>query len=230
MLQKVEKPWLLIMSYVLLFVAMVALDQSTKLHAEKSYMNWSDPVDSRAYHSGSDRVHTWGVSRSLQTDLQREGQQNVEVSKNWVDFHVTYVRNHGAAWGAFSNMPEFFRLWGFYAITVLVSGFVLYLFKTTHPGNRIARSAFVFILAGAAGNFIDRLLLKYVIDWVHFHWNIFGWEYNFPVFNVADISINIGMGLMILDMIINGQKAESKKSKQASSDPSPPNSTTHPVA
>jgi signal peptidase II len=47
------------------------------------------------------------------------------------------------------------------------------------------------------------VLLKYVIDWLHFHWKIFGWEYSFPVFNWADVAINVGIGLMILDSILH---------------------------
>lgn len=79
---------------------------------------------------------------------------------------------------------------------------IIYLFKSSHPGQRMARTALVLVLSGAAGNFIDRLLLKYVIDWLHFHWKIFGWEYSFPVFNWADVAINLGIAFMLLDMLL----------------------------
>jgi signal peptidase II len=128
--------------------------------------------------------------------------ERTAITNNWVDFHLTYVRNPGAAWGSFANAPENIRLWLFYAVTVFVSGMILYLFKSSHPGQRLARTALVLVLSGAAGNFIDRLLLKYVIDFLHFHWKVFGWEYSFPVFNWADIAINVGIALMLIDMVL----------------------------
>jgi signal peptidase II len=189
----------LMFGYLLLFLATVGLDQTTKFHAQQRYMAWSHETDLRSYRGDSYRVMTLGVSPALanEKDIDRQS-----VSPNWLDFHLTYVRNPGAAWGSFANAPESIRLWLFYAVTVFVSGMILYLFRNAHPGQRLARTALVLVLAGAAGNFIDRLLLRYVIDWLHFHWRIFGWEYSFPVFNWADVSINIGIGLMLIDMIV----------------------------
>lgn len=184
------------LGFVLLFVSLVSLDQSTKFHAEKSFLTWSHPTDSRSYQSDSKLVKSW---RSL--PKENDNLANVDPLKSaghWLDFNITYVRNHGAAWGFLSNAPDFVRLWGFYLLTVFVSCYLLYSFLTTEPQNRFLRIAYIFILAGACGNFIDRVVLKYVIDWLHFHWLIFGWEYSFPVFNGADIFINIGVILLLL--------------------------------
>ena len=190
----------LLVGYLLLFLGVVLLDQNTKFHSEKAFMTWSHETDLRSFRSSSQRVFELGVSpghahESLEMDASH-------VTDNWLDLELTYVRNPGAAWGSFGNLPDSFRLALFYAITIFVTGFILYLFKTSHPGQRVTRMALVFILAGAVGNLVDRLLLTYVIDWIHFHWKIFGWEYSFPVFNVADISINVGVGLMLLDILI----------------------------
>jgi signal peptidase II len=189
----------LMLGYILLFLATVGLDQTTKYHAQRQYMTWSHETDLRSYRGDSSRVLTLGVSPSLTTE---KGIARDEISNNWLDFHLTYVRNPGAAWGSFANAPEKIRLWLFYAVTVFVSGMIVYLFKSSHPGQRMARTALVLVLSGAAGNFIDRLLLKYVIDWLHFHWKIFGWEYSFPVFNWADVAINLGIAFMLLDMLL----------------------------
>lgn len=189
----------LMLGYILLFLATVGLDQTTKYHAQRQYMSWSHETDLRSYRGDSSRVLTLGVSPSLTTD---KGMSRDEISRNWLDFHLTYVRNPGAAWGSFANTPEKIRLWLFYAVTVFVSGMIFYLFKSSHPGQRMARTALVLVLSGAVGNFIDRLLLKYVIDWLHFHWKIFGWEYSFPVFNWADVAINLGIAFMLLDMLL----------------------------
>ncbi|MBM3382827.1 MAG: signal peptidase II [Betaproteobacteria bacterium] len=190
---------LIMFGYILLFLAMVGLDQTTKYHAQRQYMTWSHETDLRSYRGDSYRVMTWGVSPSLATE---KGMERSTMSANWVDFHLTYVRNPGAAWGSFANTPEHIRLWLFYTVTVFVSGMILYLFRSSHPGQRLARTSLVLVLSGAAGNFIDRVLLKYVIDFLHFHWKIFGWEYSFPVFNWADVAINVGIALMLIDMLL----------------------------
>lgn len=186
--------------YVLLFLGLVLLDQTTKFHSEKEFLTWTHETDLRSFRSTSIRVGELGVSPGTAFDdaeLDRG-----DVTENWIDLQLTYVRNPGAAWGSFGNLPDSFRLALFYGITIFVTGFILYLFKSSHPGQRLTRTALVFILGGAVGNLLDRLMLTYVIDWIHFHWKILGWEYSFPVFNVADIAINVGVGLMLLDIVI----------------------------
>ena len=58
------------------------------------------------------------------------------------------------------------------------------------------------ILGGAIGNVIDRLLHGHVVDFIHFHWA----DYWFPAFNVADIAITTGAGLLILDALLEGRR------------------------
>jgi signal peptidase II len=196
-----------IIGYILLFLTTIALDQTTKYHAQQRFLTWSHDTDLRSYRGDSYRVLTVGISPSYATE--KDLSVDRRSLNNWLDFHLTYVRNPGAAWGSFANVPEHIRLWVFYAVTVFVSGMILYLLKSSHPGQRLARTALVMVLAGAFGNFIDRLLLKYVIDFLHLHWKVFGWEYSFPVFNWADVAINLGIFLMVLDMII--QEVDQRK-------------------
>lgn len=191
---------LLFCGYFFLLLGMVGLDQTTKFHAEKLFLESYDEHDMRSYRSSQLRIGTLGLSPSRVHELADE---NLKPSANWLDFHFTYVRNPGAAWGSFADMPEPYRLWAFYFVTLLASCLVVYLFRSAEPGLRVTRTALVFIFAGAMGNFADRVSLSYVIDFLQFHWKIFGWEYSFPVFNVADISINVGMVLMFIDMIAN---------------------------
>ena len=201
-----------LMGYVLLFFGLVLIDQTTKFHSEKAFMTWSDETDLRSFRSTSMRIFEIGVSPSVASDsLEREA---LTPTKNWLDVQLTYVRNPGAAWGSFGNLPDSFRLALFYGITIFVTGFILYLLKTSHPGQRLTRTALIFILSGAVGNVIDRLLLTYVIDWIHFHWLIFGWEYSFPVFNVADIAINVGVALMLIDILVTEIQLKNYGKKQ----------------
>jgi lipoprotein signal peptidase len=193
-----------LIGYLLLFLGVVAVDQSSKWHSEKAYLEHSDSQETNRYRASHDLVWSAGVSPMRREELQMKGQDATTLpaeTPHWVDFNTTYLRNEGAVWGIFSNLPDTFRLGLFYSVTVIAVFGALWLFRGTPISNKIYRTALVFILAGAIGNFIDRLMLTYVIDWIHFHWKIFGWEYSFPVFNVADISINIGLGLVIVDLI-----------------------------
>jgi len=102
-------------------------------------------------------------------------------------FHLTYVRNTGAAFSIFTGQVEILR-W----ISLVVS-FLLIIFVTYSPKlSLIEHLGYGFILAGAVGNGIDRFLFGYVVDFLDFRW------INFPVFNVADIAINIGVLLILI--------------------------------
>jgi signal peptidase II len=63
-------------------------------------------------------------------------------------------------------------------------------------------AALALVMGGALGNVIDRIWHGYVVDFLHFHWG----EAYFPAFNVADTSITIGAGLLILDAILDGRR------------------------
>lgn len=197
---KPRGPWALLAGLILIVLSFTVLDQVTKIHSEQHFMVSSHPTDVHMFRSTKLHVFTWGESPAS-TRMATEGKDM--VTANWLDLHLTYVRNVGAAWGALSNLPKAVRAPLFIIATIIAIAVVGHLFHTSHPGQRLFRTCLAFILAGAVGNFIDRIWLGYVIDWVQFHWMIFGWEYSFPVFNVADIAINIGVGLFLIDMLLN---------------------------
>jgi len=121
--------------------------------------------------------------------LQPKG--SITIIKNFFEF--TYVENRGGAWGSFSG-----KLWLFVIITIAALGFMFYLMKDFDlKTNAFYSIGLVLIIAGAIGNFIDRIIFKYVTDFLDF--NIFG--YDFPVFNVADICITVGVFMMIIKLI-----------------------------
>lgn len=110
--------------------------------------------------------------------------QSYKVIKNF--FHITYTRNTGAGFSILEGQMLFF-----YVITIITFIILAYLyFKEKDIFLKISIS---LIFAGALGNFYDRIKFNYVIDFLHF---IFG-NYNFPIFNVADMAITIG-GLSLL--------------------------------
>ncbi len=103
--------------------------------------------------------------------------------------YLTSHRNRGAAWGILQN-----QMWFFYIITVIVVVAVIYYMEKHARGKRLEQWAFTLILGGAVGNFIDRVFRKEVVDFIDVH--IF--TYDYPIFNVADSSLVIGVGLFFI--------------------------------
>lgn len=115
-------------------------------------------------------------------------------------FYLTSHRNKGAAWGILQGQMLFFYI----ITTVVVIGIIYYMQKYARESKTLA-IALSLILGGALGNFIDRLFRKEVVDF--FDFIIF--KYDFPIFNVADSALVVGVILIIIATIID----ESKKGK-----------------
>ena len=104
-------------------------------------------------------------------------------------FHLTYVRNTGAAWGLFSGQNIALSALALVMLAVLVA----FRRKILPPG-RVHRVALGLLGGGIVGNLFDRLRLDYVVDFLDFFHR--GWH--FPAFNVADSAICIGVGIHLL--------------------------------
>lgn len=128
-------------------------------------------------------------------------------------FALTYVKNDGAAFGIFSGYSIHF----FLGISALAIGFILYFFWTLESDRIILASALALILGGAMGNLLDRVRLGYVIDFLDLHhkFTIIPFNFDWPKFNVADITILIGVGLFLWDMI-QQEKLRLESEKKAS--------------
>nr|WP_269153212.1 signal peptidase II [Neobacillus sedimentimangrovi] len=115
--------------------------------------------------------------------------------------YITSHRNRGAAWGILQG-----QMWFFYVITVIVIiGLIYYLHKAA-KGKMLLGISLAFMLGGAIGNFIDRVFRKEVVDFIHTY--IF--SYNFPVFNIADSALVIGVGLLMIQMIREERQSKEK--------------------
>lgn len=111
------------------------------------------------------------------------------------------THNEGIAFSMLSWLHD----GGLIAMTVAVIGFVSYLWWTTAPERVISRIGFALIIGGALGNLIDRSLLGYVVDYILFHLP----SWSFAVFNMADVYISTGAGLIILDELVQWRKSRS---------------------
>ena len=111
---------------------------------------------------------------------------------------LAYLRNYGAAWSILQNQQWFFTIVTIAAVT----GLIWYYIKQV-KGNIWTLFSLSLMIAGALGNFIDRIRLGYVVDMFHLDF------INFPVFNVADICLSVGVGILFICIM----KEESNGSK-----------------
>ncbi|HFI0394290.1 TPA: signal peptidase II [Streptococcus suis] len=111
---------------------------------------------------------------------------------------LAYLRNYGAAWSILQNQQWFFTIVTIAAVT----GLIWYYIKQIQ-GNIWTLFSLSLMIAGALGNFIDRIRLGYVVDMFHLDF------ISFPVFNVADICLSVGVGILFICIM----KEESNGSK-----------------
>ncbi len=125
-------------------------------------------------------------------------------------WRMNYVENPGAAWGLFRGLSAAFRNAFFTAVSLGAVAFILYYYRKLRDDQRFLQIALAFVLAGAVGNFIDRIARRYVIDFVEWYW----WnrpDIRWPTFNVADSLIVVGVAMLVLHP---GSKAEAALARE----------------
>ena len=122
--------------------------------------------------------------------------EEIEVIPNF--FSIYYIENSGGAFSLFSGATIVLIV-----LSMLVLAFIHYYVVTDEKMTKWRTFGLGIVIGGIVGNLIDRIVLGYVRDFIDFI--IFG--YNFPIFNVADMAITIGMALVILEICIEEYKA-----------------------
>jgi len=112
-------------------------------------------------------------------------------------FNLTYVRNTGAAFGIFAGSHEAFRLPFLILVSILALGFVVVMLKRLRDEETGLITALAFIIGGALGNLVDRVLYGEVIDFLDFYWS----HYHWPAFNLADSCITVGVLITLYYLI-----------------------------
>ena len=115
-------------------------------------------------------------------------------------FHITYVRNRGAAFSFLSEAS--WRLPFFIGISLVASVAILIAFHKLRNDQKLAQVSLAMIFSGAVGNLIDRVRLGEVIDFLDAHW----YRHHWPAFNVADSLICVGVFLLALDMLLEDKR------------------------
>lgn len=110
--------------------------------------------------------------------------------------NLTYLENRGAAFGILQDKRILFVI-----LTIAIVLYLMYYFITNLKSNPLVLNiAFSLIISGALGNFYDRLFQGYVVDFIEFAF------VDFPVFNIADILVTVGCGLLIIYILFHGEK------------------------
>jgi len=122
------------------------------------------------------------------------------VIKNFFD--ITYIRNTGVAFGMLSNSPPSVRTVILSITSIIALGFIIYLLIKTPSQNRFFLISLSIILGGATGNIFDRFVYGSVVDFLDFYIL----NYHWPAFNVADIAITVGVGLILLTTLFSNKK------------------------
>ncbi len=108
-------------------------------------------------------------------------------------FSLILVHNRGAAFGFLNDPSIDWQFWLFLGATLIGCGLVAYLMRSTPP-SRLLTLGLAGILGGALGNLIDRVRFRAVVDFLDFYYG----EWHWPAFNVADIGICTGAGLVLI--------------------------------
>jgi signal peptidase II len=141
-----------------------------------------------------DQITKWLIVKNMELG------ESITIIENFL--YITSHRNRGAAWGILQG-----QMWFFYIITaVVIVGIIYYIQKYTKE-NKVMGIALGFMLGGAIGNFIDRLFRKEVVDFI----NTYIFSYDFPIFNVADSALCVGVVLLFIHMLFIEGKQEKEK-------------------
>lgn len=130
---------------------------------------------------------------------------SVNIINNF--FYINYYQNTGAAWSILEGRQTLL------IVVSLLACVLVYSMMFSFEDDKLNNTAFGLLFGGILGNLFDRILFGYVRDFIDFRI----WGYNFPIFNIADMAIVIGVGLIIISTIKgefkNGNKGKRKLNK-----------------
>lgn len=127
-----------------------------------------------------------------------EYHSTITVVENF--FEIIHTRNQGAAFGFLRDSS--IRLPFLITASVVAALVVVAVYRKLRPDQKLTAWGLALVFAGAVGNLIDRVRLGEVIDFINVHW----YQHFWPAFNVADSAICVGVGLLVIDMILEERR------------------------
>jgi len=126
--------------------------------------------------------------------------QSIPIVPGYFDF--TFVLNPGAAFSLLATLPERIRS-PFFILISVAAAVLIVVYRARHlRGHRLATVSLGLILGGAVGNLIDRIRYGVVVDFLDAHVH----QYHWPVFNVADSAISVGVTLLLIEMLLEWRR------------------------
>ena len=173
-----------------------------------------------------DQATKAAIRVGLPLDSMPDGVRRYKVVVIEGFFNIVHVKNPGAAWGILGEASLTTRMLFFTTVTLLAFVMIVGYYRQLRSTDRLLAISLCCVFAGAAGNFMDRLYERVVTDFLQFYlsgapgeWvaNTLGTRY-WPSFNVADICINVGVGLFIWHVLfIEGKHGDAPAEDDASS-------------
>ena len=148
-----------------------------------------------------DHVTKWLARTKL------DPERAIEVIPGYL--RISYVSNTGVAFGLFRDLDSPWKPYVLAAMAI-VAVVVIFVYSSRMPSSRrLLQSALAVIMGGILGNFVDRILQGYVVDFIEFHIRD---NFYWPTFNVADSAITVGIGLLLIDAVKNTEPDEEPQS------------------
>lgn len=158
----------------------------------------------------------WAKQTLSGFDQKLKAARKITVVKD--HFDLIFAQNPGGAWSFLRGLPDTLRRPFFLIVSAAAVVFIVTMYQRLHPDQRAMKWGLPLALGGALGNLVDRIRYGWVIDFMDVYLIRGGREHHWPTFNVADIAIVIGVGLMGLSMLSSARGHH--KTADVSRDPS----------
>jgi len=144
-----------------------------------------------------DHLTKWVVRANMDV------REPIDIIPNYL--RISFVRNSGVAFGLFADFQSAWKPYVLAAMAV-VAVIVILIYSSRMPLNRtLLQLALAITMGGILGNFSDRIMHGFVVDFIEFHVNE---SFHWPTFNVADSAITIGIALLLIDTVKNPEMEE----------------------
>jgi signal peptidase II len=141
----------------------------------------------------------WAKANLEGVESKSHALRHLEIWKGYVEF--IFARNPGGAWSFLRNLPDSLRRPFFLVVSAAAIVFIITIYRRVNRDQWAMKVGLPLALGGAVGNLVDRIRYGWVVDFIDISLKWGGKDHHWPTFNVADIAIVVGVGLMAIDML-----------------------------